>query len=123
LDNTVETLYPGETSGPFVRQLGYVVLGAGVIGGVLVLVNFGTVEVPEFTSMGLGTPRTVSNPLGITLGILIIAQSVILSAICIALGSAAENTAILRREALATRFARETAPSGERAASDRLAQG
>jgi len=71
------------------RVIGGLVLVIGILGGFATIEEFGTIEGP----FGM----TASNPVGVWMGIGIIAQSILWSVLSFAL-AAAENSALVRTE-------------------------
>lgn len=112
LESEVLERYPGEDSGPALKAIGWVILLTGVICGVWVLGSFSSVEVPSYIPSL--PPERTTNPLGVIVGIGIIVQSLVSALMCFALGAAAENTAILRREAFYLRQQRATVTSADK---------
>lgn len=101
LDTQALDTYPGEDSGPALKVFGWVILLSGAFGGVWVLRSLGSVEIPSYIP-GMPAER-VANPMGVAVGLGMIAQSVVSALMCFALAATAENTGILRREAFYAR--------------------
>ena len=77
------------------KLFGWIDLFAGVIGGLFILIKYGTKEIIS----GLyNNPNieTVINPLGVGTAIAVLVQGVFVWALCLVIASIAENIVILR---------------------------
>ena len=78
------------------RIFAWIDLVVGIIGAIVIWVNFGSVEVPIFA--GSTVTGDQANPIGIGLGIAILAQGIFLFTLFLVVAGAAEDVEAIRKK-------------------------
>jgi hypothetical protein len=78
------------------RIFAWLDLVAGIIGAIVIWANFGSVEVPIFA--GSTITRDQANPIGISVGIALLAQGIFLFTLFLVVAGGAEDAAAIRNK-------------------------
>lgn len=81
---------PGDTANGILKGIAWLNLALGVIAGVVILINFGSVEAGVYG-------RTVANPFGIGLGLAFLFEAVVVTGVLLVLSGIGANTVAIRR--------------------------